>query len=450
MSHQNTGDIASSIQAQIGLSHGILPVNRPGKLWAVIELSAAGSGQTGESADEACGKADPERLPLNINAVLDRSGSMSGQPIEQVKQATKFLVEQIGASDVLSLTIFNHKADVVFPSHKVTNKDIFKAAVDSIWPRGSTNLSGGLLRGYEEALRECRPGQVNRALLLTDGMANVGVTDPDVLSAKAGSMLEKGVSLSTVGVGLDFDEDLLIALAEAGGGSYYYVKDAEDIPGVFSAELKGLLSVVAQGITLKVHGLSGCKVTGVLGYRPSFSDGNASLLLPDMFRDEEKWLAVEITHPALPEGEHPVLRIVLSYTDAYHDLADTSFEVTAKLSAAPGAAEPREPNFEAIKVVELAKTAIAKDQSAEAMDTGNYREARTILENRLATLQSLKRSVATPCSTIDSEIDLLQTLAEQITEDADLATQSETRKDLRSQSYSVRHSQAEYREKKRS
>ncbi|MDD4792201.1 MAG: VWA domain-containing protein [Firmicutes bacterium] len=450
MSHQNTGSIASSIQAQIGLSHGMLTVNRPGKLWAVIELSAADSGRTGESADEACGKSDPGRLPLNINAVLDRSDSMRGQPIEQVKQATKFLVEQIGGSDVLSLTIFDHEADVVFPSQKVTNKDIFKTVVDSIWSRGSTNLSGGLLRGYEEALRECRPGQVNRVLLLTDGMANVGVTDPNILSAKASSMLEKGVSLSTVGVGLHFDEDLLIALAEAGGGSYYYVKDAEDIPGVFSAELKGLLSVVAQGITLKVHGLSGCKVTGVLGYRPSFSDGNASLLLPDMFRDEEKWLAVEIAHPALPEGEHPVLRVVLSYTDAIHDLADTSLEVTAKLSAAPGVAEPREPNFEVIKVVELAKTAIAKDQSAEAMDRGDYREARTILENRLVALQSLKRSAAVPSSTIESEIDLLQTLAEQITEDAVLASQSQTRKDLRSQSYSVRHSQAEYREKKQS
>ncbi|MGI6539217.1 MAG: vWA domain-containing protein [Bacillota bacterium] len=156
-----------------------------------------------------------------------------------MKQATQFLVEQIGANDVLSITVFNHEVDVALPSQKVTNKDLVKGAIDSIWPGGSTNLSGGLLRGYEEALKECRPGQVNRVLLLTDGMANVGVTNPAALSAKARAMLEQGVSLSTVGVGLSFDEDLLIALAEAGGGAYYYIKDADEIPNVFSAELKG-------------------------------------------------------------------------------------------------------------------------------------------------------------------------------------------------------------------
>jgi Ca-activated chloride channel family protein len=441
----NDEKIVSPIQVGIALSHGVLPANRPGKLWALVELSA--SNQATEEAKAVSDKSD-SRLPLNINVVLDRSGSMGGQPVEQVKQATQFLVEQIGANDVLSITVFNHKVDVALPSQKVTNKDLVKGAIDSIWPGGSTNLSGGLLRGYEEALKECRPGQVNRVLLLTDGMANVGVTNPAALSAKARAMLEQGVSLSTVGVGLSFDEDLLIALAEAGGGAYYYIKDADEIPNVFSAELKGLLSVVAQGITLTVDGLSGCKITGVIGYKPSSVGHGASLALPDMFRDEVKRLAIGIDYPALPEGEHPVLHVALSYTDALHNLAHTTLEVTAKLAAIRGAAEPQEPNFDVIKTVELIQTAVAKDESAKAMDKGDYKEARAILENRIDTLQNLSAAEPMACRAISEEIDTLRKLTKEISKTTPRHTLSETRKNMRSQSYQIRHSQSDYGSKK--
>ena len=210
----DAGNRGNSVQAQVMLSHSVLPKGRPGKLWAVIKLSS-GPKQQGAV----------ERLPLNVGVVLDRSGSMGGRPLDYVKQAAKFLVEQVGANDVLSLTVFDDQVDVVFPSQRVTNKDVLKQAVDSIYAGGSTNLSGGLLHGYGEAMTECRPEQVNRVLLLTDGMANAGIVDPDMLEGKVSAMMRKGVSLSTVGVGLHFNEDLLIRLAEAGNGSYYYVRE---------------------------------------------------------------------------------------------------------------------------------------------------------------------------------------------------------------------------------
>ncbi|HON42016.1 MAG TPA: VWA domain-containing protein, partial [Bacillota bacterium] len=347
------------------LSHSVLPVGRPGKLWAVVRLSS-GSVQQGAA----------ERLPLNVGVVLDRSGSMGGRPLDYVKQAAKFLVEQVGANDFLSLTVFDSQVDVVFPAQRVTNNDVLKQAVDSIVPGGSTNLSGGLLRGYEETLKECRSDQVNRVLLLTDGMANAGTVDPDMLAGKSGAMLRKGVSLSTVGVGLHFNEDLLIQLAEAGKGSYYYVREPDEIPSVFASELQGLLSVVAQGISLEVHGLSGCRATAVLGYEPAFDDTGMSLSLPDMFHDEQKLLAVEIDHPALPAGEHEIIRMKLSYADAAHDLDSVSLEVTAKLAVCSAGDQPKEPIFEVMKIVELARTAIAKDRSVEAIDRGDFESGR--------------------------------------------------------------------------
>lgn len=440
MNNESDRNVVSPIDARIGLSHGMLPANTPGKLWAVISLSA-NKEVTGSTGSEPGSR----RLPLNISMVLDRSGSMRGNPIDQVKQAAKFLVEQMGAEDFASLTVFDSDVEVVFPSQHVTNKDLLKGAIELIRANGSTNLSGGLLRGYAEALKECRDGQVNRVMLLTDGMANVGITDSAALASKVHAMLEKNVSLSTIGVGLNFDEDLLIAQAEAGNGSYYYVKDADDIPGVFATELEGLLSVVAQGITLKVDGLSGCQVTAVYGYEPSFAGGGVSLSLPDMFADEEKRLVIEFTYPALPAGDHPVMSMNLAYADAMHGLANTSLGITATLTAAADASQPQEPDFDVLSVVEIAKTAMEKDEIAEVIDKGDYDDARARLQERLTTLNDMKRSGRLAYSKpLNKEIDYLESMIGRLSEAPDAFTQSEMRKDLRSQSYRTRRNQGDY------
>jgi Ca-activated chloride channel family protein len=434
LSEEAAGRCASPIGARVELSHGVLPVGRPGKVYALISLIGKDTGE---------GKA--ERLPLNMNMVLDRSGSMGGHPLEQVKQAAQFLVGQLTANDVASLTVFDSLVDVVFPAQHVVNKDLLKSHIEAIWADSMTNLSGGLLRGYEEAFKNNREGQVNRVLLLTDGQANEGITDPEILAAKASSLARKGVSLSTIGVGTDFNEDLLIKLAEAGRGSYYYVRDSEHIPGVFNVELKGLLSVVAQGITLSVEGLSGCKVSAVLGYAPQFTATGATLTLPDMFADEEKQLAVELTFPSLPAGDHPVLRLNLTYADACHNLAQTSFQLVASLSAGIDIAEPQQPNFEVITHVELVRSALLKEESVAAMDRGDYDSFKAGLGHQLERMKTLiaDGKVTNPQVLREvEELERMQSRADFLATDAQL--RSEARKDLRTQSYQMRYSQAAY------
>jgi len=431
------GDHGDSVQAQVMLSHSVLPEGRPGKLWAVIKLSS-GPKQQGAA----------RRLALNVGVVLDRSGSMSGRPLDYVKQAAKFLVEQVGANDVISLTVFDDQVDVVFPSQRVTNKDVLKQAVDSINTGGSTNLSGGLLRGYGEALKEYRPEQVNRVLLLTDGMANAGIVDPDMLEGKVGAMMRKGVSLSTVGVGLHFNEDLLIRLAEAGNGSYYYVREPDEIPSVFASELQGLLSVVAQNIGLEVHGMSGCRATAVLGYEPTFDDTGMSLTLPDMFHDEQKLLAIEVDHPALAAGEHDVLKMRLSYADAANDLGAVSLEVTAKMYAGAAGDQPEGPDFEVLKVVELAKTAIVKDQSVEAIDRGDFESGRRALEERLTALRELQEAHGQGDTDIEEEISNLERMSVQDPGQFSACYDAGSRKDLRYQSYQRRRNRPTNRPEK--
>lgn len=428
MKSDNSSDHVGSVQAHVALSHQVLPVGVPGLLWAVVKLSSG-----------ADSREEMERLPLNLGVVLDRSGSMDGRPLDYVKRATRFLVEQVGADDALSLTVFDNQADVVIPAQLVTRKDLLKRTVDSIASGGSTNLSGGLLRGYEETFKQCRTGQVNRVLLLTDGMANAGIVDPDVLAAKAGAMLRRGVSLSTVGVGLHFNEDLLIQLAEAGNGSYYYVREPDEIPRVFASELEGLLSVVAQGISLKVSGQSGCRVAACLGYAPKFEDTGASLALPDMFQNEEKLLAVEIVHPALALGQHEIVKIELSYADALHDLSQVRMELVASMVSGGAGDQPEQPDFEVIKIVELTKTAIAKDKSVEAIDRGDVAAGQQMLQERLTALKTLADRCGSDDPDLQEEISNLEQMKVGDCAEFSASFDAGSRKDLKYQSYQRRH-----------
>jgi len=260
--------------------------------------------------------------------------------------------------------------------------------------------------------------------------------------------MRKGVSLSTVGVGLHFREDLLIRLAEAGNGSYYYVREPDEIPSVFASELQGLLSVVAQNIGLEVHGLSGCRATAVLGYEPAFDDTGVSLTLPDMFHDEQKLLAVEIDHPGLDAGEREILRIRLSYADAAHDLDSVSVEVTARMTVGSAGDKPEGPVFEVLKIVELARTAVVKDQSIEAIDRGDFESGRRALEERLTALKELQQACGQGDPELQEEISNLERMSVQDTDIFSACFDAESRKDLRYQSYQRRRNRPTNRPEK--
>ena len=390
------------VRVEVSLSHNMLWPGRSGSVWALVKLTAGKAKTTGKD----------DRLPLNLALVLDRSGSMHGEPLEYVKESVSFVVDQVASCDFLSIITFDQDVDVICPSQNVANKDGLKKVIKSISSGGSTNLSGGFLRGYREVLKESKPGKVNRILLLTDGEANVGITEPSLLADKAKGMAEKGVSVSTVGVGAVFNEDLLMTLAEAGQGHYYYVSNPDEIPKVFADELEGLLSVIAQAISISMEGLNGCRVAGVLGYEPAFTATGASIELPDMYENEVKILALQIDHPPLPPGEHGVFKLVLDYTGATGDLGAVTLQVTAKLTAESGPEHAFEPSFEVIKVVELIRTAVAKDESSEAVHRGDWETGRRVLEERLDVLSALLDIASAPDPELDEEVRDLSKLLE--------------------------------------
>ncbi len=341
----------------------------------------------------------------NLSFVIDRSGSMSGEKLEYTKKAVSFAVGHLGPQDYCSVVAFDDMVTMVASSHRVENKDALKMAVESIYPGGSTNLSGGMLLGLREVKLAHKENQINRVLLLTDGMANVGVTDHGALVEKAREMASGGVTLSTFGLGDDFEEDLLQAMAEAGGGNFYYIEAPDQIPGIFDQELAGLLSIVAQNLSVKVKPGQDVSVTGVLGYPFTTGEG-VTVNLPDIYCGETKILLVELVISPLAEGTHKLLSVELDYADVRQNLALVNLKMDLNLTASsePGAG-PAE-NIEVIKQVELLRCAQAKEEAIRLADQGDFDASRQVLEGQLGKMQSLGDTVS--CNEISVEMKELQ------------------------------------------
>jgi Ca-activated chloride channel family protein len=259
-----------------------------------------------------------ERTPLNLALVLDRSGSMGGDKIKYSRQACQFVVDNLEPNDYLSLVIYDDQIEVLSASAQVKDKNKLRKLIEDVFERGWTNLSGGMLEGFAQVKNSFSKNFVNRVLLLSDGLANQGITDEKVLNQLAKQKnSEEGMTLSTFGVGADFNEVLMTNLAEYGSGNYYFIDSPDKIPTIFAQELKGLLSVVAQNTMLKVkfpdNALSFVKA---FGYNANVQGNEISFDLKDVFSEEQKSVLLKFNVNQAADAEI-TFETSLGYDDAF-------------------------------------------------------------------------------------------------------------------------------------
>ncbi len=227
---------------------------------------------------------DREQLrPLNISLVIDKSGSMaSADKLTRVKSALTTFVSQLRPSDIVSIVVFDSEASVLIPSQPASDLAGIKSAIRGIQPGSSTNINGGLMLGYQQAQENYKKGWTNRVILLTDGIANIGVTDPKQIAKGSLGYNDRGIDLSTIGVGLDLNKDLLASLAKSGRGLYHFVADADDVQKVFVKEMQSLISPIATEPNLEIDFGPALKVDKVYGYSPEMSGNKATFKLDNM------------------------------------------------------------------------------------------------------------------------------------------------------------------------
>jgi len=191
-----------------------------------------------------------KRNPLNLSLVIDRSGSMHGEKLDYVKEAAKLLCNQLSSDDRVSLTTFDDKVHTVFQNSKINSDIQVDSLIDGIYSGGCTNLSGGYLNGITLAEESMKKGYVNRVILLTDGLANSGIVNENEIAQLVRDGLKRGISTTTIGVGENYNEDLLGTMAENGGGSTYFIENPEDAASIFNEELGYLFDLTAQNLKI--------------------------------------------------------------------------------------------------------------------------------------------------------------------------------------------------------
>ena len=197
-------------------------------------------------------KTTKPRLPLNLGLVIDRSGSMQGKKIEYARKAACYAVEQLSSTDRISITIYDDNVDVIVPSTLATNKQYILQKIKQIKPGDMTALHDGWLEGSTQVSQYLQPEQLNRVILLSDGLANVGETNPDVIGSNVHGLSKHGVSTTTMGVGDDFNEDLMEAISRSGDGNYYYIQKSEQLEGIFANELQGIMATIGLKVSLGI------------------------------------------------------------------------------------------------------------------------------------------------------------------------------------------------------
>lgn len=236
----------------------------------------------------------PPRKRLNLAIVIDRSGSMVGQPLEEAKACAIAMVRKLTPDDHVSIVSYDQSVEINVPSTRVQSPDAVCAMIAGIRDGGQTDLHAGWAAGAEQAALRKGEADISRILLLSDGCANHGLTDPTQISAHCKAMAQAGVTTSTYGLGLHFNEDLMTEMASAGGGNAYYGQTAKDLAEPFEQEFDLLQATCARFLSLVLEPMAGIAIE--MGNDLQKIGGGWRL--PDIAWDSEAWAVARIRVPA--------------------------------------------------------------------------------------------------------------------------------------------------------
>ncbi len=257
-----------------------------------------------------------DRTPVNVAIVLDKSGSMSGEKIAKAKTAAIAAVNRLDKQDIISIVAYDSTVKVIVPATKLTDKQSVIAMIENISAGGSTSLFAGVTKGADEIRKFIDKNRVNRIILLSDGLANVGPQSPSELGALGASLLKEGISVSTMGLGLDYNEDLMTQLAQKSSGNHIFIEQAEDLVRIFNLEFDDVLSVVAQEVVIDLKLAPRVKPLKVLNMDAEINGQQVITKLNQLYSEQEKYILLEISVPAGEnDANQPIAEVAVSYAN---------------------------------------------------------------------------------------------------------------------------------------
>ena len=257
-----------------------------------------------------------KRAPVNVAIVIDKSGSMSGKKIEKAKEAAILALHRLKSSDIVSIVLYDSNVEVLVPATKMTKRDDIIRKIRRIHAGGSTALYAGVQNGAEELRKFLSKNYVNRIVLLSDGLANVGPESPSALGQLGANLADEGISVTTIGLGLGYNEDLMSQLAYRSDGGHYFAEDADELANVFDHEFGRALSVVAQQVHLEIICGEGLRPVRILGREGTIKGRSVNLDIQNIYSEHEKYVILEVEVPAHKKNENRELACVrVNYQD---------------------------------------------------------------------------------------------------------------------------------------
>jgi len=329
------------------------------------------------------------RPDLNLSLVLDRSGSMEGEKMIRAREAAMFCVDQMLATDRLSVVTFDDRIEVLFPNEPVTNKQAMKDLISRVTARSSTALHEAWVRGGLTVSERLLDQGINRVVLITDGLANVGVTNTDEIVTQAMGLFQRGVSTSTIGIGADFNEDLLLPMAQSGGGNAWHVVEPDDMQQIFQIELEGLIAQFAHTVSLSLIPADGVRVVDVLNNFEYTETGRYRL--PNLQAGSPLDIVVQLRAGAQEVGtQMRLLDLRLGFTPQDAKNAEVLKQAHTVEFATESEVEHSPVNDDVMKTVQFLMNARARNEAMKRMDLGDYAGAQVVLGSALGATQALE------------------------------------------------------------
>lgn len=387
---------ARAVRLDVAMGQPVLLAEQTQRAFLKIDLTGL------EPADRV------DRAPVNVALVLDKSGSMGGEKIRRAREAAIMALQRLGHKDIASVVAYDDSVEVLFPATRINERRAMERAIERIQAGGSTALFAGVSKGAAEVRKFLDREHVNRVVLLSDGLANVGPSSPSALGRLGRDLAKEGMSVTTIGLGLGYNEDLMTQLARNSGGNHAFAENGTDLARIFDSEFSDVLSVVAQDVEIHIHCGDGIRPLRVLGRDAEIYGQDVSLDLSQLYGNQTKYLVLEIEAPARPAGERMrVARVTARYDDmASKRKEDLSAEVEISFSASEKEVEERVDA--AVMAPAVEQIAIEKSKKAvELRDQGRIEEARSVLQESAATLGQSAQRFASPA------LDELKSIQEQ-------------------------------------
>lgn len=337
-----------------------------------------------------------KRVPVNLALVIDRSGSMGGERIEQATEAAVMAVNTLSSEDILSVVVYDNIVDVIVPAAKIGNnkEKLITQIRDKLMANGGTALFAGVSRGIKETSKFLDKNQVNRIILLSDGQANVGPSTTSELAELGKIAARKGIAITTMGIGEGYNEDLMAAIAQYSDGNHVFVQHSDDLEKTFAREFSDVMSIVAQDVVVQIKVADNVKPLRLLGREGEIRGDTVTVRLNQLYANQEKYVMLEVL-PA--KGRTAQTRPLAGVNVSYNNLVTGEKERwDGKLSVSytTSASDVKKAQVEEVVVDSaIQKSALKNEKVLQLIDEGKMDEAEKILRENASALNALPLSM---------------------------------------------------------